>query len=236
MGYLKCDKCRGYYELKPGESPDDFSECECGGNLEYVESLSQPIPSSQKSKTEKFNTSKQTKAASKLIGSTKERFMNLSSRNKIFSIGGILILLALVTLFVLPSNLSAAHYDKNNVSFDYPTDWNITTVYENAQMVTGQNQTELDVSGPGISVGTILITQIDDPKGLEIMINEFKQGSVEKSLNGYTYYEKISDGDTNSHNVGIFVKDNKICSIKIAGKKGQVNDGFKMIINSFRFK
>jgi hypothetical protein len=36
MGYLICDKCGGYYELQPGESPDDFTdECGCGGNLEY---------------------------------------------------------------------------------------------------------------------------------------------------------------------------------------------------------
>ena len=31
MGYLVCDKCRGYYKLEPDESPDDFEdECECG--------------------------------------------------------------------------------------------------------------------------------------------------------------------------------------------------------------
>ncbi len=34
-GYLECDNCRGYYELQNGESPDDFSECECGGKLVY---------------------------------------------------------------------------------------------------------------------------------------------------------------------------------------------------------
>ena len=34
MGYLICDKCGGYYELQPGEKPEDFSnECECGGKL-----------------------------------------------------------------------------------------------------------------------------------------------------------------------------------------------------------
>jgi hypothetical protein len=39
-GYLVCNKCEGYYELQPGESPDDFSdECECGGKLEYRDSL-----------------------------------------------------------------------------------------------------------------------------------------------------------------------------------------------------
>nr|WP_319374789.1 hypothetical protein [uncultured Methanobacterium sp.] len=36
MGYLICDKCGGYYELQPGEKPEDFSdECECGGKLIY---------------------------------------------------------------------------------------------------------------------------------------------------------------------------------------------------------
>lgn len=33
-GYLVCDICGDYYELKPGESPDDFiDECSCGGRL-----------------------------------------------------------------------------------------------------------------------------------------------------------------------------------------------------------
>jgi len=40
MGYLRCDSCQGYYELKTDESPEDFiNKCECGGNLKYIESL-----------------------------------------------------------------------------------------------------------------------------------------------------------------------------------------------------
>lgn len=40
MGYLICDRCGGYYELQPGEKPEDFSnECECGGKLIYSDSL-----------------------------------------------------------------------------------------------------------------------------------------------------------------------------------------------------
>jgi heat shock protein HtpX len=39
-GYLVCDKCNGYYELQVGESPEDFaSKCECGGKLEYHDSI-----------------------------------------------------------------------------------------------------------------------------------------------------------------------------------------------------
>lgn len=38
--YLVCDKCGGYYQLQPGESQDDFSDvCECGGKLEFKETL-----------------------------------------------------------------------------------------------------------------------------------------------------------------------------------------------------
>ncbi len=39
-GYLVCDKCNEYYQLQPGESPDDFMDrCECGGNLTYYENI-----------------------------------------------------------------------------------------------------------------------------------------------------------------------------------------------------
>ncbi|HEX3013522.1 MAG TPA: hypothetical protein VHO92_04545 [Methanobacterium sp.] len=32
-GYLVCSECGGYYELQEGENPEDFSVCECGGEL-----------------------------------------------------------------------------------------------------------------------------------------------------------------------------------------------------------
>ncbi|MGB9936839.1 MAG: hypothetical protein ACPK7O_03910 [Methanobacterium sp.] len=38
-GYLVCRSCSGYYELKNGESPDDFKGCECGNALEYHENI-----------------------------------------------------------------------------------------------------------------------------------------------------------------------------------------------------
>ncbi len=37
MDYLVCKKCKGYYELMEGESPKDFDKCQCGGELNYVE-------------------------------------------------------------------------------------------------------------------------------------------------------------------------------------------------------
>jgi hypothetical protein len=38
-GYLVCNKCNGYYQLQPGESPEDFEECQCGGKLKYYEDI-----------------------------------------------------------------------------------------------------------------------------------------------------------------------------------------------------
>lgn len=39
MPYLVCEKCRKYYELQKGESPENYESCQCGGNLRYVKSL-----------------------------------------------------------------------------------------------------------------------------------------------------------------------------------------------------
>ena len=34
MTYLICDECNKYYEIQPGEKPEDFIlTCECGGSL-----------------------------------------------------------------------------------------------------------------------------------------------------------------------------------------------------------
>lgn len=44
LNYLVCNKCGGYYELQPGESPEEFNlECECGGHL--VQSASDSLVS-----------------------------------------------------------------------------------------------------------------------------------------------------------------------------------------------
>ena len=38
-GYLYCKNCNGYYRLQEDETPEDFVSCECGGELEFHESL-----------------------------------------------------------------------------------------------------------------------------------------------------------------------------------------------------
>jgi hypothetical protein len=39
LGFLKCEKCGGYYELKEAEAIDDFEGCSCGGKFKYVTSI-----------------------------------------------------------------------------------------------------------------------------------------------------------------------------------------------------
>lgn len=72
MPYLICKKCKGYYELRKGESIEDFEECECGGSLRQVESLDLPynkqrvktiietFKNNYKSSKEKSNYAKET--------------------------------------------------------------------------------------------------------------------------------------------------------------------------------
>jgi hypothetical protein len=41
MPYLICESCGGYYELRENESPEDFDNCQCGGNLRLVTSINE---------------------------------------------------------------------------------------------------------------------------------------------------------------------------------------------------
>lgn len=38
-GCLVCQDCGGYYQLQPGEFPEDFDRCQCGGKLEYYDDI-----------------------------------------------------------------------------------------------------------------------------------------------------------------------------------------------------
>ena len=39
MGYLVCENCKGYYKLREDESWENFSNCECDGNLKYYHDI-----------------------------------------------------------------------------------------------------------------------------------------------------------------------------------------------------
>jgi hypothetical protein len=42
MGYLVCYSCGGYYQLKPGESHNQYKKCCCGGKLKYYPEIEVP--------------------------------------------------------------------------------------------------------------------------------------------------------------------------------------------------
>jgi hypothetical protein len=50
MSYIVCKKCGGYYELKGGESLENFDKCQCGGDLSYTEKLPQKQEENDKPK------------------------------------------------------------------------------------------------------------------------------------------------------------------------------------------
>ena len=53
MGYLVCKDCGYYYELKPGETANDFDGCQCGGKLLYRKHLNSGIDDFNERSTEK---------------------------------------------------------------------------------------------------------------------------------------------------------------------------------------
>ena len=47
MKYVLCKECKGYYVLQEGESINNFGNCRCGGELEYVETHSENLDKNQ---------------------------------------------------------------------------------------------------------------------------------------------------------------------------------------------
>lgn len=48
MGYLICNKCKNYYELQTGESPENFDlKCNCGGKLKFHNNIDEQNKNSE---------------------------------------------------------------------------------------------------------------------------------------------------------------------------------------------
>lgn len=86
MGFLACEKCSSYYELKKGEHPSDYFDvrCNCGGNLRYYKVLSdvgEPNKGSRilpKSKIDShYRQNKKTRKQTKSPEETKNRYGKL---------------------------------------------------------------------------------------------------------------------------------------------------------------
>lgn len=88
MPYLYCIECEGIYELKPGEYPNDFDICQCGGKLKYyiyLENINKPYLNPE--------TKKQ----------GPKSFSEKNKKNKPASVKDylVIIFLAIITLFVM---------------------------------------------------------------------------------------------------------------------------------------
>lgn len=148
MGYLFCEKCGGYYELKEGENIDDFKSCECGGSLRYVESLDElesssdnikinlkcPFCGSENATQNKF-CDNCGKSLDGKIG-LKNEDINLKNKdikkpnyNKVAR-GFLIAVIIIAFISILPwltgnitditNSIYPNHYDNGIYSFDYP--------------------------------------------------------------------------------------------------------------------
>lgn len=79
--YIVCEKCGGFYELKNGESLEDFESCECGGKLKAVKKINNKA---QQSKTDQNH-----KNIKERFSTNSERIINF----KAISIGTITVLI-----------------------------------------------------------------------------------------------------------------------------------------------
>lgn len=98
MSFLVCDKCGSYYELQPGEFPEDFiDECECGGKLEFVESIDDPSFENINSKRESL--------VARVLNIPNDSVL-YPKHNLSFDIGVLLSLMGLVGFLILIVDIS----------------------------------------------------------------------------------------------------------------------------------
>jgi hypothetical protein len=95
MSYLVCDKCGGHYELQSGEKAEDFDlVCECGGKIEYKESIQ--LDNEFKDMGKEFNDLDNTSSIWK-------RVISISSGAIIIIIISVLLNLEIVRFWILNS-------------------------------------------------------------------------------------------------------------------------------------
>ena len=116
MGFIVCDKCRGYYELQEGESPSNFTDkCECGGKLKYSENL-KDIPGAE----ETPEKSKPLFSRLKGLWHKKNKSIKLASIIGLFCVG-ILIIFGITGM--TSADPGFQKYNGQLMSFQYPQGW-----------------------------------------------------------------------------------------------------------------
>lgn len=148
MPYLICKKCGGYYQLQEGESPDDFyGKCNCGGDLEYVESLEEDTPIDLGSLESNLSIALESQGINSFKGLKSQEeppiyddsgFKLDLKNNKRFSsnLFRISLIMGLITLLIISMGLIAAKNDSKHVLnlnvYEKYSDEEINTFLESA--------------------------------------------------------------------------------------------------------
>lgn len=124
LGYLICERCKGYYELQEGESPEEFDKCLCGGKLRYVENLNE-------NKWGNSTTEKNKPVKGDKIGDEDEYVLET-----VFLCFILIIATIVVTGFLFSNKTTYAtaynNYTSPVMSFQYPQGWKITPINNNS--------------------------------------------------------------------------------------------------------
>jgi len=98
MPYLICEDCGNYYELKEGESSEDFQlECDCGGELEYYPTKYDYYKKHRINQGSVEESAKKSPKNKEKI--TEGFFSNLDAQSKGFILVGVLGVIILILLF-----------------------------------------------------------------------------------------------------------------------------------------
>jgi hypothetical protein len=164
---------------------------------------------------------------------------------KYVKLTGIVIILAVVLALALYGNSFSTHYNNSLVGFDYPQDWELVYEYssENDSLAEAPDtpgnlsdalHTELRFEGPGIKSSTVKIYMLY-PELFKSIKEELNAGFTSKSFDDYTYYEQLIDTKKDSRYVGILLREDMACTIIITGTRSEVNSGFRMMVDNFKF-
>ena len=156
------------------------------------------------------------------------------------SIKGYIVLFLIVSFVITISGCidnsgGSKEFKNNNISFSYPSDWNLSDSSDSTDIILG-------LEGSGLVVGSVYSDQLLSGQTVADYISEnFNElaWNSPKDLNGHTYYEGFQAATNNPnmvYNKGIFVNGNIIYVIAVNGDDSKVTDGFYKIRDSFKIK
>lgn len=153
MGYLICENCRSYYELKEGESPEDFlDKCECGGKLRYAENIDIVSPDWEEAPI----NDNQEPISTRGLGGWWNKRNNITKTIGILSFCclGVLIIIGLFAFISPDSNSSTNNtttvtsentFNNQYISFNYPNTIYIEESSDNGVLTGKEKENDTNV-------------------------------------------------------------------------------------------